>query len=285
MLILAVEQSSDTGSVAILNDDHILGEREWDGLVLRSCGLFACLKDLLAAVALNLKDISHYVIDVGPGSYSGLRSSCAAVRAFTLSGKQPVYALTSAETLAFEIMQEFSVNQVQVVGDARRQQLWTCLYKKSGNMPIAQSTIQLVPENEFSPALGSVIVSPDWKRLQSKLMYGDFPPQADPPTEDKDAAGPAAHALPTGFFDQEKVGRGGLLRRGQALGYEGWIPAAPSNLRVIADGNTILLGETRVPKAGCLGKLAYQKIQLNIPSEPLRPIYLHAAVRGVKRDS
>ena len=232
MLILAVEQSSDTGSVAVLNDGKILGEREWDSLVLRSCGLFACLKELLAALALNLKNISHHVVDVGPGSYSGLRSSLAAVRAFAMAETQsspeasprreyPVYALTSAETLAFEIMQEFPADHVQVVGDARRQQLWTCLYKRNGNMPSVQSKIQLIHENDFQPALGSVIVSPDWPRLQAKL-------------------------------------------------------------KAIAGNNTRLIEKKRVPKAGYLGKLAYQKIQLNIPSEPLRPIYLHAAVNTGK---
>lgn len=224
MLILAVEQSSDTGSIAVLNDEKILGEHKWDSLVSRSCGLFACLKDLLAATALNFKDISHYIIDVGPGSYSGLRSSFAAVRAFGLPEKQPVYALTSAETLAFEIMEEFSADLVQVVGDARRQQLWTCVYKRNGKMPVAQSKIQLAPENDFHPALGAVIVSPDWRRLHAKL-------------------------------------------------------------KTVADRNPRLIEEARVPKAGYLGQLARQKIQLNIPGEPLSPIYLHAAVGGVKRDS
>lgn len=229
MLILAVEQSTDTGSIAVLNDEKILGERAWDGLVLRSCGLFACLKELLAAVALNLKDISRYVVDVGPGSYSGLRSSLAAVRAFALPEtqasprrEQPVYALTGAETLACEIMQELSDDLVQVVGDARRQQLWTCLYKRNGSMPSVQSEIQLVPENDFCPAAGSIIVSPDWKRLHAKL-------------------------------------------------------------KAIAGSGARLIEETRVPKAGYLGKLAYRKMKLNIPSEPLRPIYLHAAAGGEKQ--
>lgn len=250
MLILAVEQSSDTGSVAILNGEKVLGEREWNGLALRSCGLFKCLKDLLAATALNLKDITHYVVDVGPGSYSGLRSSFAAVRAFALPEtqasavvptiwkvgtmadkspkaeapprrEQPIYALTSAETLAFEIMQEFSVDKVQVVGDARRQQLWTGLYKRNNNMPVAQSKIQLAPENDFRPAAEAVIVSPDWQRLEAKL-------------------------------------------------------------KAVAGSNPRLIKEPRVPKAGCLGKLAYQKMQLNIPGEPLKLIYLHAAVKEVK---
>jgi len=218
MLMLAVEQSSDTGSVAVLNNGKVLGEREWDGLALRSCGLFACLKELLAAVALDLKDICRYAVDVGPGSYSGLRSSLAAVRAFALPGKLPIYALTGAETLAFEIMQEFPDDLVQIVGDARRQQLWTCFYGKNGNMPVVQPKIQLIPENDFYFAPGSVIVSPDWLRLQAKL-------------------------------------------------------------KAMAGKNTRLIEEKRVPKAGCLGKLAYQKIQLNIPGEPLRPMYLHAAVK------
>lgn len=223
MLILAIEQSSDTGSVAVLNDGKILGEREWDGLALRSCGLFACLKDLLAAVSLNLKDISLYVVDVGPGSYSGLRSSFAAVRAFALPGKQPVYALTSAETLAFEIMGEYSAEQVQVVGDARRQQLWTCIYKKNGKMPVAQSKIQLAPEDGFQLATGAVVVSLDWKRLHAKL-------------------------------------------------------------KTFVVAGTRLIEETRVPKAGYLGQLAFQKMRLNIPSEPLSPIYLHSAVKeGTKK--
>lgn len=223
MLILAVEQSSDIGSIAILKDEQVIGEREWDGLVLRSGGLFTCLKDLLASTKLNLQDVSHYVVDVGPGSYSGLRSSFAAVRAFALPEQQPVYALTSAETLAFEIMEEFSTDQVQVVGDARRQQLWTCVYKSDGNMPVAQSKVQLTPENDFQPALGAVAVSPDWKRLHAKLKT------------------------------------------------------------IIVDG-TRLIEEPRVPKAGYLGQLAFRKMLLNIPSEPLSPIYLHAAVEGVKRD-
>ncbi|MDO9542154.1 MAG: tRNA (adenosine(37)-N6)-threonylcarbamoyltransferase complex dimerization subunit type 1 TsaB [Kiritimatiellia bacterium] len=217
MLILAIEQSSDTGSVAILNDNKILGEREWNGLVLRSGGLFACLKDLLTAVSLNLKDISLYVVDVGPGSYSGLRSSFAAVRVFALPGEQPIYALTSAETLAFEIREEFSAGKVQVVGDARRQQLWTCVYNGNGKIPAVRTEIHLVPENDFRPDDGAVVVSSDWTRLKARL-------------------------------------------------------------KAVAGGNARLIEETRVPKAGCLGQLAYQKMQLNIPGEPLNPIYLHAAV-------
>jgi len=221
MLTLAVEQSSDKGSLAVLDEEKILGERQWDCLVARSGGLFACLKELLQALALDLKDISRYVVDIGPGSYSGLRSSCAAVQGFTLPGREQVFALTSAETLAFEIMLEFSADQVQVVGDARRRQLWTGVYERNGDVPLTRSKIQLVPENDFRPVPGCVIVSLDWRRLQARL----------------------------------KAASGGAAR---------------------------LVEEARVPKAGYLGKLACRKMRLNLPGEPLRPVYLHEAVNTVK---
>jgi len=255
MLLLALEQSSATGSVAVLRDEKILAERAWDSLALRSGGLFACLKDLLAATALNLKDVSCFVVDVGPGSYSGLRSSFAAARAFALPESQAVYALTSAETLAFAIMAEFSADLVQVVGDARRQQLWTCVYKRNGGMPVAQSKIQLVPENNFHPVPGAIVVSPDWKRLQSKLMNMNFKKVGtDSLSVRPDGQNAAGQAVPPYHRKQ--------------------LPP----LSVIA-GGMLLIEEPRVPRAGYLGQLAFQKMQLKIPGEPLNPIYLHAAVK------
>ena len=224
MLILAIEQSSDTGSAAIINTGKILGEREWNSVNSRSCGLFKYLKELIASAGINLKDIDRYIVDVGPGSYGGLRASMAAVKAFAMPDKKPVYALTAPETIAFEIMQETSVDTVQVVGDARRRQLWTCAYKSDGNIPVLCSKLCLVPENDLRSASGAVIVSPDWHRLKARL---------------------------------EAV--------------------ATADVRVIK--------EKRIPKAACLGILACKKMELNMPSEPLCPVYMHAAVGSVKRDS
>lgn len=221
MAILAIEQSSDTGSIALLNEEKVISERSWDGYPSRGSGFFLCLKDLMLSTSLSLSDIDHYVVDIGPGSYGGLRSSLAAVRAMAMPDKKPVYALTSAETIAFEVMRELSSGLIQVVGDARRRQLWHCLYKNIDGMPLAQSGIQLAAENDFQPDRNALIASPDWHRLNAKLLK-------------------------------------------------------------LADGGASLIKKSCVPKAACLGRLACQKIKLDIPGEALRPIYLHAAVEGVQ---
>ncbi|MFC1454384.1 tRNA (adenosine(37)-N6)-threonylcarbamoyltransferase complex dimerization subunit type 1 TsaB [Verrucomicrobiota bacterium] len=217
MLILAIEQSSDTGSAAIINDGKIIGDREWNSVNSRGCGLFKCLKKLIASAGINLKDIDRYIVDVGPGSYGGLRSSLAAVKAFAMPDKKPVYALTAPETIAFEIMQEASVDTVQVVGDARRRQLWTCVYKSDKNIPVINKKLCLVPENDLRSTSGAVIVSPDWHRLEARL-------------------------------------------------------------KALVRGDARLINDKRIPKAACLGILACKKMELNMPSEPLCPVYMHAAV-------
>jgi len=187
MLILAVEQSSRNCGLAVLEDEKVVAEREWDGVALRGSGLFFSLKSLLAEISVSCKSISCYVVDIGPGSYSGIRSSLAAVLAFTLPEKQPIYAFSSAEVIAFEILMDWNLKKagpssptmkkncpgpgkVQVVGDARRRQWWTAVYENAGgNLPLVRQKIGLVPENEFKPDPDALIVSPDWARLKDRL--------------------------------------------------------------------------------------------------------------------
>jgi tRNA threonylcarbamoyl adenosine modification protein YeaZ len=246
-LILAIEQSSDLGSIALLKDENILGEMEWNGMTERSAGLFAALKKLLAQVPAQMEDIGTYAIDIGPGSYSGLRASMAAVRAFALPDNKPIYAVTSAEALAFEIFMkvgpdcqsgrlhdrktagqgcpalpnenlhspDLSIDKIQIVGDARRGQLWTCVYKSGDDIPTVRSKLCLVGENDLKAEPDAIIVSPDWHRIGERLKK------------------------------------------------------MASNL----------ITERKVPRAGRLGMLAWRKMRLKMESEPLSPIYLHAAVK------
>lgn len=217
MLILAIEQSSDRGSIALLEDETILGEKEWNGLAERSGGIFVALKKLLAEFSMQMGDIEAYAVDIGPGSYSGLRASMSAVRAFALPENQPIYALRSADVIALEIMNKYSADKVQVVGDARRRQWWTCVYKLERTIPVVHTELHLTAENDFHPVAEALVVSPDWHRIGEKLKFS-------------------------------------------------------------VAGNAGLIEEPCVPKAAQLGRLAYRKICLKTPSEPLKIIYLHAAV-------
>jgi len=169
MLILAIDQSSQNCSLAVLDEEKVIAERKWDAMTLRSSGLFLVMRELLAQNKISFEDISSYVVDVGPGSYGGLRSALAAVRAFALPQKQEIYALTSAEIMAFEIIENISPGLVQVVGDARRGQWWTAIYENCGGLPVARQKIELMPVDKFACHPRALVVSPDWLRIKDNL--------------------------------------------------------------------------------------------------------------------
>ena len=169
MLLLAIEHSSDSAGLALFKDGLIAGQRVWDAAESRSTGLFIHLRALLAETGLSLSDVAHYAVDVGPGSYGGLRSSLAAALAFAMPSDTPVYAVTAPEIIAFGAMREFRADLVQAVGDARRGQLWICTYAAGCKMPALSEKLALVPASGFCPAPGALVVSPDWHRLAGLL--------------------------------------------------------------------------------------------------------------------
>ena len=212
MLILAIEQSYPAGSMAVLRDGEILAECRWDPGA--RAGLFEALRFLPERSGVRLGEMDLCAVDVGPGSYGALRQSLAAARALALPRGNRLYALTSAETIAFEVMENCATETVQVAGDARRGQLWTALYRRKNKLPALESGIKLVPAGSLRPAADAVLVSPDRSRI-------------------------AAHI-------------------------SGW--------------TGMFLEGDRAPSSGFLGRLAWLKIEANLPGAPLEPVYLHAAV-------
>ena len=58
------------------------------------------LPEVLAEAGVRMGDIERFVVDVGPGRFTGLRVGLATVRALALATGRPVVPLTSLEILA-----------------------------------------------------------------------------------------------------------------------------------------------------------------------------------------
>lgn len=169
MLILAIDQSSATGSAAILDDQRPLLERRWSETRLFRQQLFPSLRTMLHEAGLDLKAIQLYVVGVGPGSYSGLRVALAAVGAMAIPGKTPVYGVTSAEGLAWQAMQATHATRVQIVGDARRNQWWTRVFQRRDTCVRPVGDWSLVYPETFQIAGVETVATPDWARIGVRL--------------------------------------------------------------------------------------------------------------------
>jgi tRNA threonylcarbamoyladenosine biosynthesis protein TsaB len=100
-LILAVETSGRQGSVALFKG-HTLAQFSFSFKVKSYSGvIFPYLKRVLETTQVSLNQVDYYAVDIGPGSFTGLRISCSLIKALCLSCERPIITLSSLEALAW----------------------------------------------------------------------------------------------------------------------------------------------------------------------------------------
>ncbi len=172
MKILALELSTPTGSLAILDGDRVIEHKEWvaQGRQLRP--IFPDIHALAAAANWDWQGIDQFAVGVGPGAFSGLRMAVSGIRGLALPDNKPVMAVSSASALAWSVLRETGAEQMVVLGDARRHELW------AGRFSLEQGVVtrhgdwlvtaaEQLPESLKEP--GTVWVTSDWDRIQESL--------------------------------------------------------------------------------------------------------------------
>ncbi len=174
MILLAIDQSAATGSAALLDGDRLLAEESWTDTQRARQRLFEALASLFSRTGIEPAGLSRVAVGMGPGSYSGLRVALTTARALALPGRIPVYALSSAETLAWQAAESEGAQAVRVVGDARRGQWWTRRFERAPPGMRAGGGWDRVPAGAV-PADAPLVVTPDGDRIGA-LLRAALPP-------------------------------------------------------------------------------------------------------------
>lgn len=165
-IMLAIEQSTDTPSVALLRGFDVLAERKWTSKPRARTELFEEVSALLNELGKRLDDVEVYVVGLGPGSYTGMRIALSSAMAFALPGRDLVYGVGSAAALAGSVMRERGCDRGAVVGDARRGHLWLAAASMI-HPPAADCVCSLVRPEELRALCpsGSVCVTSEWEKI------------------------------------------------------------------------------------------------------------------------
>jgi tRNA threonylcarbamoyladenosine biosynthesis protein TsaB len=102
-LILAVETSSRTGSVAIALGENLLTETKFAGQSRHSAELFTSICHLLDRFSRKPDQIEHIYISVGPGSFTGLRIAVTMAKTMSLANAAKIVAVDSLDVAAANI--------------------------------------------------------------------------------------------------------------------------------------------------------------------------------------
>ena len=130
MLILAFETSAKAASVALLEDNKLLGENYQNTGLTHSQTLLQMCEDLLASCGKTVKDITAVAVANGPGSFTGVRIGVAAAKGFAWGAELPCYGVSTLEAMA----ESLGVYDGYVVPtmDARRNQTYTAIFRAEG---------------------------------------------------------------------------------------------------------------------------------------------------------
>ena len=127
MLILAFETSAKAASVALMDENKLLGESYQNTGLTHSQTLMVMAEDLLKQCGKTAADVTAVAVAEGPGSFTGVRIGAAAAKGFAWGKEIPCYGISTLEAMAESL--GIYAGYICPVMDARRNQVYNSLFK------------------------------------------------------------------------------------------------------------------------------------------------------------
>lgn len=132
MNILGIDTSTKTMSIALIQDEKILGELNFYSNMDHSEKLIDNIKFLMDSNHMTVSDLDLVGVAVGPGSFTGVRIGIATVKGIVEFMDIPVVGVSSLEILS----RNFSSDRfVAVSVDAKRDRVYGGIYDYSNENP------------------------------------------------------------------------------------------------------------------------------------------------------
>lgn len=127
MKILGLDSSGLVASVAVVEDDNLLGEYTVNYKKTHSQTLLPMLHEVAEMIELDLNTIDAIAIAGGPGSFTGLRIGSATAKGLGLALDKPIINVPTVDALAYNLVGHSDM--ICPIMDARRNQTYTGLYR------------------------------------------------------------------------------------------------------------------------------------------------------------
>ena len=131
MKILGIESSSKSASVAIIEDQCLLGEYTINHTLKHSKTLMPMIKELMGRLELKPQDIGLIAISEGPGSFTGLRIGSATAKGLAQGLNIPIASIPTMEVLASSI--QIPNACIHVLMYARARELYYQVFESTFN--------------------------------------------------------------------------------------------------------------------------------------------------------
>lgn len=126
MIILSIDSSSKVATIALLEDNNLIGEYVLNNKKEHSTILMPMLQQLLTDTNKSIDDIDGFVISKGPGSFTGLRIGMATIKGLAFGSNKPYISISTLEALAYSLSTFNGL--ICPIMDALRENVYTSIY-------------------------------------------------------------------------------------------------------------------------------------------------------------
>ncbi|MFC1666859.1 tRNA (adenosine(37)-N6)-threonylcarbamoyltransferase complex dimerization subunit type 1 TsaB [Candidatus Omnitrophota bacterium] len=170
MKILGIDTSSKILSIVlsedpsnIIEDSHLLDRKHSSLLVPK-------VKELLQKAGLSIDDVDAFVVGLGPGSFTGLRIGVSAAKGFGIATRKPCIGVSSIDALALNV--DFENSAIVPVIDAKRQQVYSAIYRKEKGRIVKKSNHLLMSVHKLMKRIkGRAVFLGDGITLYRENIY------------------------------------------------------------------------------------------------------------------
>lgn len=132
MKILALDSSGLVASVAVAEDDNLIGEYTINYKKTHSQTLLPMLDEVAKMIELDLNSLDAIAVSAGPGSFTGLRIGSATAKGLGLALDKALIHIPTVDALACSLWG--CADFVCPLMDARRNQTYTGIYRFEDGM-------------------------------------------------------------------------------------------------------------------------------------------------------
>ena len=183
MLILAFETSAKAASVALLENNKLLGESYQNTGLTHSQTLMVMAEDLLKQCGKTVNDITAVAVAEGPGSFTGVRIGVAAAKGFAWGRQLPCYGISTLESMAVSL--GIYDGHICACMDARRAQVYNALFYVNRGVLSRVTEDRAIALSELKTDLeridGPIYLVGDGAELTHRTLAAEIPGLILPP--------------------------------------------------------------------------------------------------------
>ena len=159
MKVLAIDTSGPNCSVAVLDEQKVIGSFTINIGKTHSETLLPLVDELLKFIGLELSEIDIFACCIGPGSFTGIRIGISTIKGFALSLNKPVISISALEGLAYNVTHFDGI--ICSILNANNNNVYSALYKLEGYPKMT--------EDYFTDSIDSLIE--EIKKKKEKVLF------------------------------------------------------------------------------------------------------------------